>query len=393
MLFEDLQAILAGDDRTNRIQLTLSARAYRTLQQDRQDFSLPTEPPDKPLPLSKLVNHVVLQYHRQAQSSIALQLHQREADLQRILSGLDEPNRRAATRRLLEAYRAELEANRDKLWETLRQAAGAGQAETSFLIRLSKPAMEALQDHFSGSGLFDENRYYESNIGRYLKFLLEEYARLNNPQREALFYLPWLDPDQGLLPKAIASGQELLLSSRRGAPGSPWVFRPYAVRLDEETLYHYLVGYLAGEEGWVPCSLRVNLLHKIRPGAVRRPLTKAEQQTLQHLMAQKGVAYLAGAAPAPVILVQLTPEGEQLYRRIRHMRPPCLTPPGPDGVYAFGCSAFQAKNYFLRFGGNARILEPASLRQELADFFRQGLDANREGGPDAALPQQKEETL
>ena len=186
MQVEDLLAIRNGEPRTNRIQLTISARAFLTLQQDGQDFSLSDDASAGPL--SSLVNHLVVQYHDQAQISIALQLRRREAELEQILSGMSAGSRRAAIQKLLESYQLKLEEGRDALRTIARQGAAAGQKDHSFLIRLNKPAIEALAIHFSGGGLFAEGRYYDDNIGRYLKFLLEEYARQSGPRREEIFY-------------------------------------------------------------------------------------------------------------------------------------------------------------------------------------------------------------
>lgn len=392
MQVEDLLAIRNGEPRTNRIQLTISARAFLTLQQDGQDFSLSDDASAGPL--SSLVNHLVVQYHDQAQISIALQLRRREAELEQILSGMSAGSRRAAIQKLLESYQLKLEEGRDALRTIARQGAAAGQKDHSFLIRLNKPAIEALAIHFSGGGLFAEGRYYDDNIGRYLKFLLEEYARQSGPRREEIFYRPWLDAETGLLTLAANSGQELLVTLHKRHTAAIPVFRPYAVRLDEESRYHYLLGFWDPEETgrWQAACLRLNSLRTVRLGPVCRPLTKAERQDLQRQIAQKGIAYLSGLEAPVTIQVQLTPKGIRLYHSIRHMRPAAVAPPGADGVYTFLCPAYQAKNYFVRFGANARILAPESLRQEVADFYRKGWNANRQACT-MALPGRKEDDV
>ena len=384
MLLEDLQAIQRGVPLSNRIQFTLSAKAIQTLQQDGQDFYLSDS--STSVPLSSLVNHLVVQYHSQAHISIAQQLNQRKKDLEQILSGMSAASRRIAIQKLLENDRLELERWRDELSETIRLSAGAKQR---VLIRLSKAAINTLAEHFKKTGPFAEGQYYNNNIGQYLKFLLEEYVRLSSPRREEIFYGQWLDK----ITTAITNGQELLVALR-STPTVTSVFRPYAVHLDEESRYHYLLGYWdpQGTGRWQTACLRLNSLCKVQCESVRSPLTKTERQKLQRQIAQKGVAYLSGKHTPVTVRVQLTPEGERLYRSIRHMRPAVVTPPGPDRIYPVSCSAYQAKTYFLRFGKDARILEPASLRRQIARFFKGGLEANGELCP-PAFSGRKEQTV
>lgn len=388
MLLEDLQAIQRGVPLSNRIQFTLNAKAIQTLQQDGQDFYLSDS--STSVPLSSLVNHLVVQYHSQAQISIAVQLNQRKEDLEQILSGMSAASRRIAIQKLLENERLELERQRDELSETIRLSAGAKQR---VLIRLNKEVINELANHFKKTGLFAEGQYYNNNIGQYLKFLLEEYVRLSSPRREEIFYGPWLNKKTGIITTAIANGQELQVALR-STPTVTSVFRPYAVHLDEESRYHYLVGYWdpQGKGRWQTACLRLNSLCKVQLELVCRPLTKTERQALQRQIAQKGVAYLSGKHTPVTIRVQLTPEGERLYRSIRHMRPAVVTPPGPDRIYTFSCSAYQAKTYFLRFGKDARVLEPASLRRQIARFFKGGLEANEEICP-PTFSGRKEQTV
>ncbi len=375
MQVEDLQAIFNNKDRTlhsNRIQLTLSDQAWLILTQQRQDFSLPDCSPREEIPWSTLVSHLTVQYHKAARSSIALRLLEYKNKLNQLLAALNESDRSKAVATLLEDRRKELEDYQ----HTLDKAAtSAGQTKRSVMIRINRKAMEELYSHFNST---DEGRYYNNNIGRYLKFLLEEYARLDAATQEEIFYRPWLEPRKGAIPLAIDGHKDLQLTLRHDAPGIQTHFRPFAVHLDEGSCYHYLLGYWDPNRNgqWQAACLRINSLYDVKEGCDCLPLSKTERQNLQRQIAQKGVAYLSDSASSACIRVQLTPKGEKLYRSMRHMRPICTDAPTPEGIYTFTCSLFQAKNYFLRFGKEARILEPDSLRQDIARFFQGGLDAN-----------------
>ena len=50
-----------------------------------------------------------------------------------------------------------------------------------------------------------------------------------------------------------------------------------------------------------------------------------------------------------------------------------------DGLYhweyMFNCTPFQAQAYFLKFCGEAKVVEPQSLRDTFAQEYRSGLRA------------------
>lgn len=375
MQFGDLQAIFNRSDCelcSNRIQLTLSDHAWIILNQQRQDFSLPDCSPREELPWSAIINHLTVQYHQEAKISIAQRLLEYKNKLNQLLATLNEADRDKAVATLLEDRRKELVDFQSMLYE---KATSAGQAKHSVMIRINRTAIEELHNHFCSA---DEGCYYRNNIGRYLKFLLEEYARLDAATQEEIFYRPWLEPRKGDIPLAIDGHKELQVTLRHDAPGNQTPFRPFAVHLDEGSRYHYLLGYWdPNRDGqWQAACLRINSLYDVKEGCNCLPFSKTERQSLQRQIAQKGVAYLSDSASAVCIRVQLTLKGERLYRSMRHMRPLCTEAPGADRIYTFTCSLFQAKNYFLRFGKEARILEPDSLRQDIVRFFQDGLDAN-----------------
>lgn len=53
-----------------------------------------------------------------------------------------------------------------------------------------------------------------------------------------------------------------------------------------------------------------------------------------------------------------------MYGKMLHLRPGYAHKEGKD--YVFFCTAWQAQNYFFKFGHNAKIIEP----QYLAELFQ-----------------------
>lgn len=376
MLFEDLKALVNRESRErNRISLTISHFAFETLLQDWYDFSCSAKTEltrsakkDSPHPPSELVNHLVIQFLDEAQSSIAIQLKMRRLELERILSDTPSASRTKLIQTLMDNYYQDLQTRRDALIKTSPYP----QQRSSFQIRLNSDAQIALFQHFSDTALYDECSYYKSNIGSYLQALLEEYARLSSIERERIYYKPWLAENSGTISKAIQNGKELKIQLRKDKKTQWSAFRPY--KIEKSDSYHYLVGYwsTSSANDWRIACIRITSLRTVDLG-VYNPLSKIEKKSIEDQILHKGIAYLSDRDNSSRILVRLTPEGEALYRQIRHNRPACLNQPGPDRKYIFECSWFQAKTYFVRFGKHAEILEPADLRKDMAAFFQEGL--------------------
>lgn len=48
---------------------------------------------------------------------------------------------------------------------------------------------------------------------------------------------------------------------------------------------------------------------------------------------------------------------------------PLLNHSDENGLYHFLCTPMQAHHYFIRFGAEAEIISPASLRKEFATVY------------------------
>ena len=87
---------------------------------------------------------------------------------------------------------------------------------------------------------------------------------------------------------------------------------------------------------------------------------------MQDRIKKRGVQFLSYKEQK--IVIQLTSEGKKKYAALRYLRP---THSGvQDNIYTFYCTLNQAEFYFLKFGSDAEILEPAELRERFATAYR-----------------------
>jgi hypothetical protein len=249
---------------------------------------------------------------------------------------------------LLEEYRRELQRKQE-----------AWPQGDSVTFRLNNQNFTMLYEDRAESDNYDAP-------SKYLKALLEEYARLSPCERERICFAGEIER---VIEPAIAAGYplEAMLS------GKKCFIRPYAVTADAYGAHMYLIGYSRregdGEE--MIASFRISRLEKLRLGkrSQRGKLTREEARDIEKKLRRTGVQYLVGQESE--ILLRLTEAGQREFTQRSYMRP------NPDSVegdlYRFSCTERQIRNYFFSFGRDVQILEPESLRREFLEGYRQAL--------------------
>ncbi len=147
---------------------------------------------------------------------------------------------------------------------------------------------------------------------------------------------------------------------------------PFALKTDKLSMYNYLV--CLGETG-KPMVFRLSRLSepevdlRAKPGSGRLPADA--QADIKAYLAEGDISFLSEMDREREIHVRLTEKGRKFYNSILHMRPRKFDEDGD--VYVFRCTEKQIENYFFKFGGEAEILEPESLREKLRGMYRNAL--------------------
>lgn len=341
-----------------RQHLSLSAAAWAVLQDDRQDFGGGRS-------WAGILNYVFAMYRDKADASISVAVERRRAQYEEKLVGVATP---AVRKAVLEALLA------DYTEELIKKAAQNGATppdKESFKFRLDRDNY-AFREQWLDS---PDAQYYGGRFSRYLRAVLEEYAAKTVYQREAIYF----DPQMRLIQAAAANGELLRI---RMKTGSSFEVRPYGVLGDRQETYHYLVG-LSRPDGTrgpeKPYNFRLSNIVKLEVSFRRSGrLTKEERDKIEDRIRSVGVQFLG--QQQETICIRLTEDGRQNYGRQLHLRPAARERAEvDDGLYrweyTFYCTEFQAKAYFLKFCGDAKVVAPQSLRDTFAQEYRSGLRA------------------
>lgn len=324
-------AILGNEDHKQRI--NLSSLAWSVIEMDKSVF-------DQDGSFSGFLNWIITAFRDKAEASIDRMTAERHRQL---LAGGYAP---AIAQRLAEEYREQLTAKKE-----------AYPQGDSLMFRLNNHNFDILYEQRAESNAYPAP-------SKYLKALLEEYARLSPSERERVYYSRMIEDT---LQPAIDAGY--LVDIRVG--NKEFWIKPHSVMADPFNSHLYLVGLARRvdkpTERETIASFRITRLSetKIRRQAGSR-ITAEEKRQIEKRLQQVGVQYLIGVQDN--IAVRLSPLGRQEFLQRSYMRP---TPKAVEGdVYHFTCSPMQIRNYFLSFGKEAEVLEPAFLRKEFADIYR-----------------------
>lgn len=329
----------------NKQHLNLSTLAYEVISSDMFTFGVEK--------FGTFINNVFDYYHPLAEASISITLNHLKGKLEKCLSNI--PGDEKTKQRVLERIVSQKK-------ESLIEKAEFYESGEAFKFWLNKKNFDYLTETQNECG---EDKYYSSR-GKYIKNVIEEYARLPYIKRENIYFHPWIEEIQD----AIQSKKQLKVVTDENKVYSVY---PYKILSDPLSTANYLVGYCTeydnSDNEKQPCSFRISALKSIKLERSKSAFLKNDLRVqLAQIISSRGVQFMVGNEAE--IHVKLTEAGIKKYRRQMHLRPPRIREQD-DGVYVFQCTTAQAEFYFFKFGKDAEIIQPAELRDKFKSMYEE----------------------
>ena len=215
--------------------------------------------------------------------------------------------------------------------------------------------------------LSEDSRYFDGHLGRYLKFIFEEYAKLPNIEREQIYFLEKYEK----IKEAIDDFNilKIIVKDRKD------IFFPYCIRSDNDNMFNYVAGFTINENYGAKSDdkLRVtsyrlsnlNIIEKLN--GQKYKITKLDKIMIETAIKKKEIRFLFGETTK--IKIYMTKEGVRKYQYMIHQRPKYYSVHKKERVYEFHCTERQIINYFFKFGEDAIVLEPEGLRIRMRDLY------------------------
>lgn len=336
-----------------RNRLRLSKWAQMIIDADMMNFSIPPEKQND------FLNIILLHFYKEAAVSKEFRRENIRTGYYEQLKGLSDT---VLTKEQMDAVVSELTENELSHSYTLPEFYNKEQ-EREF-IHLQNDVVELINKDLSSHHKIFEN----ISVSTYLNSVIEEYTRKPYYERERIFFKEKFSTVQ----TAIDSDRTLRIRKRE----KEYHVIPYKIIMPDSTQYNYIVGKSALlDENKQPgvykyACFRFTFTDSIEPEKIIKntpPFSREDKKKIEEEIRQKGVQFLSFDIQSP-IRVSFTDRGLKMYQKTYHMRPQYSTRDG--NILTFLCTEEQMLRYLFKFGSDAVVLEPPSLRQKFQNRYR-----------------------
>jgi len=344
----------------NKLRIPLSWFAAQTIDSDCLNFSIKK---------TTLINTVITNYADIADCSISIRLKDYRNELSSHF-------KKSELKKNEEAINTILIGKANTL---IDKYAKRSPSDVNWQITLNKKVKGFLTEDPSTN----EETYYGTKPGHYVRALIEEYTRLPYYQREEIIFKDILQK----ITDAINSHYCLKIINKKGIR---LLMKPYKIVTDPLSMYHYIVGYIVVPPNYTSDSTSLTEQTKVQSIRISRLtdveiqhyqpaiITEFEEQQILDEIEQKGVQFVSGEGSR--IKVWLSDYGIKKYNSQIHLRPVGEIDKENCHIYTFECTEAQALYYFFSFGQDAKILCPSSLVEKFKNTYSNALELYKTSG-------------
>ena len=307
---------------------------------------------------SGFLNKIFANFKDDAKASISINLQKEQYKIETLFSFLPKES-------LCDVKKVWLEQLKKELLNKVR----LNEKYVGRKFRINNENFRYLTDDASECG---ENEYYNDCIGRYLKAVFEEYTQKLTHERERIYFLGKFE----IIERAIRDKKQLKITIEDGGKAKTFYVRPHSIIL---SVYHYVIGFsVPFGDGECSEKLKAFRISKINDISLYKSrsgyLTEDEKRKIKKELNEKGTFYLSHEIIE--VKIKLTEKGIKDYQSQLHLRPNYVDKTD-NNIYRFICTPLQIKYYFLKFGSDAKILEPSSLANEFAEWYKNAYNGYR----------------
>ena len=337
-----------------RQHLNLSQFAYDVVELDK--YALQGKPS-----FAKAINRIFEMYRDTADAAIDLACGRYVDSLKDELASIPEnPEKETIIQTLRDTYR-----------KRLIRTANSYPRGRSFKVQLYRENFAFVSEWHAASEWRDTKEAYDHTAGKFIKAVIEEYARKPLAERESILFRDFID----LVNDCIRTEKTILITLKNNYR---YEIRPFCVCRDPGNTYNYLVGYskVAGASTDTEClaSYRISNIQSYKKTGKSGHLTESRKKDADRKLQTVGVQFLLQEPEA--IQIKLTPRGNSMYDSQAHLRPAFDNrQKNEDGswLYEFSCTPIQVQFYFFKFGADAEVLSPPALRERFMEQYEKAL--------------------
>ena len=210
--------------------------------------------------------------------------------------------------------------------------------------------------------IIENNLLKDNSLSGYVKDMFLSYLSIPRNKREEIIFKETYET----INKAIANNRILTFTSANSHSKQTVTVEPYLIATSKEEQFSYLLCH----------NSQFKRDHTFRISRLRNVFITSDTFTrddeVQARLTQTGLRHPHSAAPDIHAVVRLTERGKQMYKMIVKNRPAVTTVDGSK--YEFDWPETQLEDYFRRFGKEAIVIRPKSLKARLKKYYEEALD-------------------
>ena len=196
-----------------------------------------------------------------------------------------------------------------------------------------------------------------ATLSEYFRNMFSSYASLPQDEREKIVFMP----QYSAIMQAIGQKKKIFVTTSAANGGKKHELSPFALTDSKEELHVYLLSCENGN--CIPMRLsRIESVSVLQENAT---FTEEQKATFAKMLAY-GPQFRYGKSEGEV-RVQLSSKGVELFKKMYVHRPVPVKIVNTD--YYFECSYTQIIQYFVRFGKEAYVVYPQSVRDSVRAFY------------------------
>ena len=209
--------------------------------------------------------------------------------------------------------------------------------------------------------IIENNLLKDNSLSGYMKDMFLSYLSIPRSKREEIIFKDSFDT----INKAISEGKLLSFSSR--GHDHKVIVEPYLIAASKEEQFSYLLCHDQRQKK--NRSFRISRLSNVF--VTSHTFTKDKK--IEDELIRKGARSPHSMSEDIHAVVQMTERGKQMYTMIVKNRPYVTYIDGD--LFHFDWPEMQLEDYFRRFGKDAVVISPKSLRTKLKNYYSKALEA------------------
>lgn len=218
-------------------------------------------------------------------------------------------------------------------------------------------------DSYSTIQIIENNLLKDNSLSGYIKDMFLSYLSIPRNTREEIIFRPAYDS----INRAIRENRILSFSSSIARNKGTKTVEPYLIASSKEEQFGYLL--CRDANGKKDHSFRISRLRNI---FVSSDTFTPDKETAERL-SRVAIRSPHSATPDVHAVIRMTEQGKLMYQMIVKNRPAVSKIEGDK--YHFDWPQNQLEDYFKRFGKDAVVISPKSLKKDLRNYYEKALGA------------------